>query len=257
VAQWLQNLANGVAEALPLPGELESPELQRLAIDVKMQMGLGLFFAGKFRSGVLYAIHERTGDRRALELALAGYRAARIFWAQVADRAKGVYADDLSAGDRNSVRGQWADRLAAIDQDIALMEQRLLAAKPSEEPRLAEAIAEVLGRPQRPASTCRHQPPPNFRPKQAVPITIAVENGPKPVSVRLYYRHVNQAERFQNVEMDARENTYRASIPAAYTDSPYPLQYYFELKEAAGKAWLYPGFAPDFTNQPYLVLRRA
>jgi hypothetical protein len=257
VAQWLQNLANGVAEALPPAGDLESPELQRLAIDVRIQVGLGLFFAGKFRSGVLYAIHERTGDRRALELAIAGYRAARIFWAQAADRAKGVYADDLSAGDRNSVRGQWADRLTAIDQDIAQMEQRLPAAKPSEEPRLAEAIAEVLSRPQRPSANCRHQPPPNFRPKQAVPITITLENGPKLASVRLYYRHVNQAERFQSAEMEAGGNAYRASIPAAYTDSPYPLQYYFELKEAAGKAWLYPGFSPDFTNRPYLVLRRA
>jgi hypothetical protein len=48
----------------------------------------------------------------------------------------------------------------------------------------------------------------------------------------------------------------RASIPAAYTDSPFPLQYYFEFHAAPDKAFLHPGFAPDLANQPYFVLRR-
>jgi hypothetical protein len=67
---------------------------------------------------------------------------------------------------------------------------------------------------------------------------------------------VNQAERFASVEMDARGNLYRASIAADYTDSPYPLQYYFEFKEGPEKAWLYPGFASDLANQPYFVVQR-
>ncbi|HMJ62325.1 MAG TPA: hypothetical protein VK493_11205, partial [Bryobacteraceae bacterium] len=75
--------------------------------------------------------------------------------------------------------------------------------------------------------------------------------------VRLFYRHVDQAERFEAVEMEARERTYRAAIPAAYTESAYPLQYYFEVKQSAGKASLYPGFGPDLTGQPYFVLRRS
>ena len=32
-----------------------------MAIDVAIQAGLGRFFGAKFRSGVLYRIHERTG----------------------------------------------------------------------------------------------------------------------------------------------------------------------------------------------------
>jgi hypothetical protein len=72
----------------------------------------------------------------------------------------------------------------------------------------------------------------------------------------MHYRHVNQAERFESVEMEPWSGTFRATIPAAYTDSPYPLQYYFEVRESAEKAWLYPGFAPDLGNQPYFVVRR-
>ncbi|HEY3456481.1 MAG TPA: hypothetical protein VGK64_18020, partial [Bryobacteraceae bacterium] len=49
---------------------------------------------------------------------------------------------------------------------------------------------------------------------------------------------------------------YRASIPATYSDSDYPLQYYFEVKQKSGKASFYPGLGPDLTTQPYFVLRR-
>ena len=74
-------------------------------------------------------------------------------------------------------------------------------------------------------------------------------------SARLYYRHVNQGERWQSAAMQPRANTFRAAIPAEYTNSPFPLQYYFELKARESDAWLYPGFAPELTNQPYFVVR--
>ena len=74
--------------------------------------------------------------------------------------------------------------------------------------------------------------------------------------MRLYYRHVNQAERWQLMEMAAEGNRFRAIIPAAYTDSSYPLQYYFELRHQTGAASLYPGFASDLSNQPYFVVRQ-
>lgn len=257
VAQWLEDFASRGEKALLQAGKLDSLEFRRLAIDVDLQVGLGRFFAAKFRSGVLYSIHERTGDRRALEEALKAYRRARSFWAQVADRAKGVYAADLSASDKISNRGQWLDRLPAIDADIARMDERLASAKTSADERVDAAILEVLGRPVRVPAKCDHRPPANFRPKEALAIEIAVEKGRKLVSVRLHYRHVNQAERFASAEMEARGNLYRASIPADYTDSPYPLQYYFELKEGPAKAWLYPGFAADLANQPYFVVARA
>jgi hypothetical protein len=256
VAQWLEDFADGADKNLLQAGKPESVEFRRIAIDVNMQAGLGRFFAAKFRSGVLYAIHERTGDRRALEEALKTYRTARVVWAQVADRAKGVYAADLSASDRASERGQWLDRLPAIDEDIARMEQRLASAKTADEPRVGAAIAEALGRPRRESPACTHQPPAGFRPKEKLAIEIAVEKGRKLASARLHYRHVNQAERYESAEMQPRDSVYRATIPASYTDSPYPLQYYFEFKEGPDRAWLYPGFAANLANQPYFVLRR-
>jgi hypothetical protein len=124
-----------------------------------------------------------------------------------------------------------------------------------DEPPVDAAIAEVLGRPRREAADCDHHPPAGFRAKEDVPIAITVEKGRKLVSARLHYRHVNQAERYLSTEMDVHDNVCRAAIPANYTDSPYPLQYYFEFREGPGKAWLYPGFAASLANQPYVVLR--
>ena len=50
---------------------------------------------------------------------------------------------------------------------------------------------------------------------------------------------------------------YAAAIPATYTDSQFPLQYYFEVRQGPESATLYPGLGADLTNQPYFVVRRA
>jgi hypothetical protein len=73
------------------------------------------------------------------------------------------------------------------------------------------------------------------------------------VSARLHYRHVNQAERWQSMPMTRSAQGFMAAIPAGYTDSPFPLQYYFELSRS-GAAWLYPGFNATLSNQPYYAV---
>jgi hypothetical protein len=75
-------------------------------------------------------------------------------------------------------------------------------------------------------------------------------------SVQLYFRRVNQAERWQNSPMKATARLWRASIPAEYTESAYPLQYYFELRESPESAALYPGLGELLTQQPYFAVRR-
>ena len=44
-----------------------------------------------------------------------------------------------------------------------------------------------------------------------------------------------------------------AVIPASYTKSDYPLQYYFET----GKGLLYPGLPRDFAHAPYFTIAQA
>ena len=219
----------------------------------RMQIALGRFFAAKFRSGVLYAIHAKSGDRAALEEALRLYRKARAAWAGMKKDAS-AYAADLSVSDRFDERGQWNDRVALIDEDIAEMEGGLASAKATEDDKVKAAVALSTGRAKRSVANCRHLPPARFKRKEALPVRIAPLTKVK--SVRLYYRHVNQAERFESAEMTVQGGVYHATIPAAYTDSVYPLQYYFEVRELAEKVWLYPGFTAELANQPYFVVRR-
>ena len=235
VAQWLDERAQAAKSSLQ-SAKGSGPEFRRLAIDVGIEAGIGTFFAAKFRSAVLYRIHERTGDRRALEEALTAYRAARAAWAQIVEETKGVYVPDLTVGELTWLRGNWGDRLPAIDDDIADMEKRLDSAKPAENPHLVEAVLRTLGGSGRPNARVTHEPVSRFRPKQ--PLELAFSTTTPLVVARLYYRHVNQAERFQAAEMTGVGSPvgtrYAATIPETYTDTPYPLQYYFELKIRAG-----------------------
>jgi hypothetical protein len=236
---WLDGLA---AKAVPT----SAPRVW--AEDIRIQAGIGRFFAAKFRSGVLWAIYEKTSDRSALEESLTQYKAARSAWATFAERAKSVYLPDVPFGYEYQQRGHWIDRLVQIDEDIAKMEQKLVDAKPNGS--ATAAIAAVLNPVARPQWNCRHTQPGRFRPGSAVGLTLAVE-GKAPASATLHYRHVNQVERFVTIPMTG--NPFGATIPADFTKSPYPLMYYFSLE---GRS-MFPGIAANLANQPYFVLRQA
>jgi hypothetical protein len=266
VAFWLQELAETARKHLAAAEagvkDARGPEFRRLAVDVAIQSGLGLFFAHKLRAGVLYALYDRGRDREALQEAVKAYRAARAAWAELAQRADGVYVRDLTFGMVRHLRGHWLDRLPAIDQDIERMERRT-----NEEARAAvdaealkRALRTALTPPRRPPLPCQHTPPASFRPGDAVAIELApgkVDDRDRPASVRLHYRRVNQSENFRVEEMHARDERWRAVVPADYTRSPFPLQYYFEFHTGSGQSGLFPGFEPNLCNQPYFVVRQA
>lgn len=266
VAQWLEDMADSAAkyltEAEPRVTEPQTPEFRRTAIDVAIQSGLGQFFAGKFRAAVLYAIFQQSGDPTALEQAIVVYRRARNAWANLAQRARDVYAADVTYGPEKHLRGHWLDRLAAIDQDIAAMERQKEGSTPAgpERELAQQGVHEALGRPARPASRWHHAPAAGFRAGAPLPIDLQVKEpvaSANKMSARLRYRHANQAEEYQVREMKESGGRYQAEIPAAYTQSPYALQYFFEIHNGPNQAWLLPGFDPNGPAQPYFLVKRS
>jgi hypothetical protein len=256
--RWLDEFADGahkhLAQAASRIAAKQDPDYVRFAADVSIQAGLGRFFAAKFRSGVLFRIFEKTGEAAAGEAALGQYRAARAAWAEFSERARGVYVDDVTVGELPQLHGHWSDRLPAIDRDINLVAEKLAGAKPGQpSASVAAIIKEVLagGKP-RDVLTYRHTPTSFVHGK---PLEIGVNFDKPVVWVNLYYRRVNQAERLIVVAMENREGRYQSTIPGPYTDSAYPLQYYFEVKTIAGRTQICPGFSRDLTNQPYIVIR--
>jgi len=67
---------------------------------------------------------------------------------------------------------------------------------------------------------------------------------------------VNQADAWQVTDMAREADRWQATIAGDYTKSPYPMQYYFELRDSQSGAWLFPGFEPNLCNQPYFVVRQ-
>jgi non-ribosomal peptide synthetase component F len=205
------------------------------------------------RAGVLYRLYERTGDKRAGEAAIAQYILARKAWSELAEKARGVYVSDITVGEHPQLRGHWLDRLPAIDQDIADMRRKVQGASLTKDARLENATAEILRPPGRSAPAVTHKPPARFARGAALNIDATASAGS---AMRLYYRRVDQAERWESAGMENRDGRFRASIPATYTDSAFPLQYYFEMRMGDGPPAMYPGFTRRLNNQPYFVVRQ-
>lgn len=230
-------------------------EFRRWEIDILAQIGLARFFAAKFRAGIAYGLFERLRDEEWLNEALDHYRSAKAHWEQIVAVTENTYAEDLTYGFVHFMRGHWSDRLQAIEEDIANMESERAKADPSSSrEKSAEARQRLAESVQKPdlASVIRHDAPKSFERGRDLQIGLSCTN--QDAQIQLYYRHAHQAEEYQTVNMDQKGTAFHATIPASYTDSDYPLIYFFEV-EIGGKKSLYPGFEAHLANQPYYAVR--
>jgi hypothetical protein len=260
VAQWLEGFTAesdaAIAKARSVARDANAAAFRRIEEDTLIQNGLGQFFAAKLRSGVLYEIFQQSGDAEAGKQALEHYKKARAAWAKMADRANRVYVADVSYGDVPMRRGHWNDRIAGIEADLAAMEQKLQsppAASSAEA--AAKAVNDTMGTMEKPTADCRHTPAVSFHPGQPLPVALQV-TAESNLTARLYYRHVNQAERWVSVDMSKENGGFRAAIPGDYTNSKFPLEYYFALERPGESAWIYPGFNGTLSTQPYYAISK-
>jgi hypothetical protein len=265
VAQWLTNIAaasatNLAAARKQLGASASAPTFRRLEEDVLIQRGLALFFAGKLRSAVLWRLFTLTGNHAAGEAAIASYSEGRDAWAAMAERAQRVYRPNITYGGARSLQGHWLDRIPAFDADIADLRERLAVpvapANKIDSAAAQGALKVATAEPARPALAVQHTPKDKFHSGQ--PLAVTLECGVAALhGVKLHYRHVNQAERWQSVELVRTGASFQGEIPAAYTARRYALQYYFEIAAGPAEATLFPALAADLANVPYFVLRRA
>jgi hypothetical protein len=219
-----------------------TPEFRRAEEDILILNGLGTYYANLFRAALHYSLFEP-------EECLTASRKARDAWAAMATHAKTVYSADVSYGSTPFRRGHWADRLAAIDDHIASLQANF--AEQAKE--FVDQRALRLPAVKRPFIAAEHTVPDTFHPGNDLTLTIATP--PTATEVILWYRHVNQGERWLSTPMQHTANTHTATIPATYTASPYPLQYYFELRTATA-ATLHPPFNSTLSNQPYFAIHK-
>jgi hypothetical protein len=267
VARWVEqcvdNAKRGLNTAIGTAKARGGSAFRRIEEDVLIQIGLGTFFAHKLRSAVLYEVFQQSGDTSAGNAALEHYQKARDAWATMAERAKNAYRANVSYGSIPKRSGHWLDRLPGIDTDLAAMKAKIQVNTGETASRKApldgmKAIAGIM--PGTVPVKCSHTPPERFTPGGALEVKLFVSGvtggeGIKSVrSVRLRYRHVNQAERWNVLDVNGEDGAYAAAIPAAYTQSDFGLEYYFELADSKGSEWMYPGFNKALSNQPYFAV---
>jgi len=76
------------------------------------------------------------------------------------------------------------------------------------------------------------------------------------ITVRRLLSHTAGLSGPQQVQMVRRGSDFLSRIPGAYTDSAYPLAYFFIVHHPGGDAWIMPGLDDDLANQPYHVIRQ-
>ena len=260
VSGWLENYASiidtSLAEAQKRAHNSNSPVYRRVALDVQIQSGLGKFFSAKIRGAALFAVYQTSSDPAALSRAVEQYTKAREAWASLASAAKGTYMNDVTYGKVPNMRGHWMDRLPAIEADIQALRDapKITPSDTVSEQATQEAIRQILSPLARPEAACQHTPAASFRVGTRLRVEIKVS--PNVTGVRMKYRHVNQAEYYETVDMTLLGGAYHAEIPAEYTQSEYALQYYFELQHSPTQATMHPGLGPDLTDRPYFLLEQ-
>jgi hypothetical protein len=258
VIEWLETMVRTSTAALAAAragngSHGRSPEFRQAEEDILILNGLGLYYANLFRAALFYSIHELTGDPAAAAQSLAAYRKTRDAWANMAARADKIYVKDISYGEIPIRRGNWSGRLPEIDHDLAALET-YYAGKSTQQSSAGKASQPAIKAPARLKVVADHTSPNAFDRGSDLKLTITT---PEILTEAiLWYRHVNHGERWSSTPMQKTGNVHQASIPGSYTDSLYPLQYYFEL-HAANEATLYPPFNPTLSNQPYYAIMSA
>jgi hypothetical protein len=113
----------------------------------------------------------------------------------------------------------------------------------------------VLTPPVRPVFRVDHKPAGTFKRGKSVVIQVTPKG--KVDLVELRYRRVNQADAWQSARMIGESGSWTKEVPAAYTDSPFPLQYYFVIHRGKDVPALHPGLGASLMDQPYFVARQA
>lgn len=250
VAGWIEGIveaARGHVASLRAIAD-PSPQLQRTAIDAVILSHLGSFFAARFRSAADYSLYQLTGSRPRLESALEHNRTARDNWIALVDTSEGVYQSNLRFGRGRGEHGSWADRLPGVEADVEAMTAELRTRQDALDPHDVDLnVAERPG-----DSGLRHEPLLGY--VCGKPLELNATATPDVVGVKLHYRHVNQAETWKVEEMTAAHSGYSGAIPEEYTDSSYPLMYFFTAETKDGAATLHPGLGPELNDQPYYTV---
>jgi len=216
-------------------------EFKATMTDARILAALARYHSWRQLAGLNYNLYKQAGDLVAFDTAIADERQAMQAWKELVDSAGDVYSDNLTFGAQARVfPHHWRDELKPLQAEF----DQLLAERQSATARPGAKSVRVLPLTRDPAP-----PIVTFIPSEAAAMSdhdfIVKTKIATPTSlkwVRLRYRHVNQKEDYQTVDMtfDEQSHVYSASIPAAFVDPHWDLMYFVEVVDRQGHGRIYP-----------------
>jgi len=259
IANWLENFSNKAFQRLKkIKLEINKTKnniFTRFYVDIVIQASIGKFFAYKFRSAVFWEFFLLSNNLRIGKKALMSYNKARNAWKIASDISRNIYLPDLTYGPQSWLRGRWDDRLPAIEEDIVDMKNILLLSKiKNKNDHKIDCLINKMTR----WKISQNIKTKHFCPKKFIlgnRIILSCKINKKKITKGfLHYRKVNQLEKWHKQQINLKNNNFIGIIPSGYTNTNYPLQYYFEFNDK-NISFFAPGFNNSLSNQPYYTLR--
>ena len=257
---WLErfskNAKNYIARAKNKIKNINNYEFLRIYIDVIIQSSIGNFFTYKFKASILWEYYLLSKNKKVGEEALNNYLKAKNSWNVAAVISKKYYLPDLSYGPQSWLRGRWDDRLPAINQDIDHMRNILIKSKNkyNKSKKALNLINYIKNWKNDQNILVNHLPPKNYIKGKKISLSCNL-NINKNLLGYINYREVNQSKKWKRKKLIKSKNIYNSVIPSRFTNTQYPIQYYFEFTDKKHSSFS-PGFNKYLSNQPYYVLRQ-
>ena len=260
MANWLENFSKNAKKKIPISKKIlkeKNPSLKRLLVDIMIQASIGQFFAEKFRSACFWEYYLLSGNKDIGKNAIEKYIKARNQWRIAGDISKEIYLPDLTYGPQSWLRGRWDDRLPAIEEDIYEMKKILNSKKNLNNFQNSSVIKNLTimkSWKNFQKIKIEHITPKNFTQNKKISLICSIRFKNNFFGY-LHYRQVNQSVKWKKIKLNKKSKNFTATIPNAYTKTPFPIQYYFEFIDNKISSFS-PGFTKNLSNQPYYLLRQ-
>ena len=256
VSRWFDAAADDVLaevdRAVQTIGEHGGNEFDSTMTDLRILANLARFHARRAPAAVHYNLYRLSGDTREFDAAIAGEREAVAAWHSMVDAAGDRYTFNLAMGiDQMDLAGHWRDELAALEEDLADLEQQRRSLSPTE----GETPPE-----RHPVDRADITPPQvdgdrldTAKPLEPLRITARVDDPSGVQSVRLRYRHVTQFEDYATLEMRSTDEpgVFAATVPGDFISPKWDFMYFIEALDKAGNGTQWPDLAKE---SPYIIV---
>lgn len=258
-SKWFSNISkdilNDVEKAEKTIGVYRNNEFVSTITDLKMLAYLAEYHSQRLLAAVNYNLYDKTMDLAAFDKALSFESNAVEAYGRIVESAGDVYNQQLDFGSNKALfPGHWSKEHKRLENELESLKQTRTEIKDSIFEKDLIAPLKVL-------ITDDNEPPTVelLRVKSAPinkPLKIEAEvsdaSGVKNVTLR--YRHVNQFEDYQSIEMTKTDvsDTYEATVPSQFFDGKYDVMYFVKVMDTKGNGKIYPDLEVEI---PYVVVK--